>query len=63
MKLSEYSNISDGINHEVYFRPSPSSDFPVINQIFQQKVYALDGWSHKELLENIISVIFKIKNH
>lgn len=51
MKLSEYNYILDGINHEIYFRPSPSSDLPVINQIFQQKVYALDGWSHKELLE------------
>ena len=24
----------------------------MINKIFQQKVYALDGWAHKELLEN-----------
>lgn len=51
MKLSEYNYISNGVSHEIYFRPTPSSDLPVINQIFQQEVYALDGWSHKELLE------------
>jgi hypothetical protein len=52
MKLSEYNYTSDGINNQVYCRNAPSSDFPVINKIFQQKVYALDGWAHKELLEN-----------
>lgn len=51
MKLLEYKYSSDGENHEIYFRNAPSSDLPVINQIFQQQVYSLDGWSHKELLE------------
>lgn len=51
MKLSEYNYVSDNSNNEIYFRNSPSSDFPVINQIFLQKVYALDGWAHKELLQ------------
>ena len=51
MKLSEYNYFSDGVKNEIYFRNSPSSDFPVINQIFLQKVYSLDGWAHKELLE------------
>lgn len=51
MKLSEYNYNSDGDNHEMYFRNAPSSDLPVINQIFQQHVYSLDGWPHKELLE------------
>ena len=51
MKLSEYKNIEHGVEHEIYFRPAPSSDFAVITQIFHQKVYALDGWLHKGLLE------------
>jgi FkbM family methyltransferase len=51
MKLSAYNYFFDDLNHDMYFRQNPSSDLPVINQIFNQKVYALDGWKHKELLE------------
>ncbi len=58
MKLSEYKNIENGFSHEVYFRPAPSSDFAVINQIFHQKVYSLEGWLHKELLEQYCSKKF-----
>ena len=59
MRLSEYNYILDGSNYEIYFRPAPSSDLPVINQIFLQKVYSLDGWKHKELLEKYYASHFK----
>lgn len=61
MKLSEYNYISNGKECEIYFRNAPSSDLPVINQIFQQQVYSLEGWSHKELLEKFYRNNFKDK--
>ena len=61
MKLSEYNYTFNGESCEIYFRPAPSSDFPVINQIFNQHVYALDGWPHKELLEKYYHNNFQLK--
>ena len=62
MKLSEYNHILNGENHTIYFRNTPSSDLPVINQIFQKQVYSLAGWKHKELIENYYANNFKEKN-
>ena len=61
MKLSEYKYLSGDVKNELYFREAPSSDLAVINQILQQKVYALDGWEHKNLLENYLNTNFKNK--
>jgi FkbM family methyltransferase len=61
MKLSEYKYLSGDTKNELYFREAPSSDLAVINQILQQKVYALDGWEHKNLVENYLSKNFKNK--
>lgn len=51
MKLSEYKYQSNNGENEIYFRVAPSSDYAVIHQIFQQKVYSLNGWEHKKILE------------
>jgi FkbM family methyltransferase len=52
MKISEYKYRIEGDEKEIYFRNAPSSDYAVIHQIFQQKVYSLVGWEHKNILEN-----------
>lgn len=54
MKLSEYNYVLDGFNHQMHFRVEPSSDLAVINQIMQHGVYSLDGWVHKQILENYL---------
>jgi FkbM family methyltransferase len=54
MKLSKYKYITKQDESELYYRDSPSSDLAVVNQIFQQKVYSLDGWKHKELIEKFL---------
>jgi len=45
-------------NMELYYRPAPSSDLPVINQIFNLGAYDIKNWAHFEILkkykENII---------
>lgn len=62
MKLSEYNYTTDGNTHEMYFRLAPSSDLAVINQIFQQQVYSLEGWAHKEILEKYLEKNFQNQN-
>lgn len=59
MKLSEYNYILDGNDHEMHFRLAPSSDLAVINQIFQQQVYSLEGWPHKAILEQYLDRYFQ----
>ena len=38
-------------NMEIYYRPSPSSDLPVINQIFNLGAYDIKSWEHFKILK------------
>lgn len=62
MKLSSCNYRINNEDKEIYFRPTPSSDYPVIHQIFEQKVYSLEGWAHEKIIQKYFESSFQEKH-
>lgn len=46
-------------NMQLHYRPAPSSDLPVINQIFNLGAYDIKNWEHFEILKKYKEKIIK----